>query len=187
MRVRDGNPFAVDRPGAWLVYDFVADRRASAADPVAAANLVCPDLQFDNGPNQHGAVWTSERPDGSRYVALGVMADRGRALSRAEQDAIKELVGESDDWPLGCGYDVEVLTGLGFLPVDPPLRDVPVTDADVYRALDVLLRFDEPTWWLKVRQLDEGGFVTVFDRLHPRVWDALERQCGYVRLPRKVA
>ena len=171
MRTRTGNPFQVERSGLsmWL-YDYVAVPGSRATDVVAAAEIACPDLAMDG---QTGVVWTSLRPDGSRYVAIGIDQARGRTLTRAEQDAIKELVEESDDWPLGAGYDVEVLTGLGFLPVDAPLVGIDVTDVDIYRALGVLLRADQRTWLYKVTALDQMGFDVEFDRLGPAAYDAL--------------
>ena len=206
------------------LYDFVSLPHTDPHDVARAIEVVCPDLTVygrgvgqtkrvltDEGfaltqtnlPDDHdpakagwvsGAVWTSTRPDGSLYVALGTYAQactdpecnaghgkqvqvrQGRTLSKIEQNAIKELVGEADEWPLGAGYDVEVLTGLGFLPVDAPLLGEPVPEDCVYRALDTLLLADTATWAFKVAQLHAAGFETEFRRQHPAVWAALEKQ-----------
>lgn len=212
------------QPWALHVYDFVALPHTDPHGVARAIEVVCPDLAVygrrapsavrqlgptgfqvveeprDDDPSKRGwvsgAVWTSERPDGSLYVALGTYAQpctatrcaaghrgmqihQGRALTTDEQRAIKDLIGESDDWPLGAGYDVEVLSGLGFLPVDAPLLGVTVDESAVYRALDVLLRQDPTTWAFKVKQLDAAGVEVAFARQDPLVWDVLPK---YFRL-----
>lgn len=152
-------------------------------------------LPNDNDPNKqgwvNGAVWTSTRMDGSIYVAIGTYSqpcidsnckaghgsamrvNQGRALTKTEQNNIKELIGESDDWPLGAGYDIEVLTGLGFLPLDAPLLGIEVTDHDIYRALDTLLIADGNTWAYKVAQLNYAGFEVVFNNQNPALYEKI--------------
>ena len=195
-----------------LLDDLLIDVREGERSPAELLEMrqitVLPD---DYNPAKagwvSGAVWTSTRPDGSLYVALGTYAQtcndpecdaghgrqmqvrQGRAISKAEQNAIKDLIGESDDWPLGAGYDVEVLTGLGFLPVDAPLLGVEVTDTDIYRGLDALLLSDTATWWFKVAQMDAAGFEVEFSRQRPEVWDALAKHANVsmIREPAGVA
>lgn len=210
-------------PWEMYIYDFVTLPLTDAHDVAVAIEQVCPDLtvfarplpgkrrilsegrfeltqRLDAGVGRAGwaggSVWTSVRPDGSLYVALGLYAqacvdplcNAGHAasgiqirpsapLTKAERQRIVDCIGESDDWPLGAGYDVEVLTGLGFLPVDAPLSGIEVTDRDVYRALGVLLRADKRTWLFKLRQMDEAGFEVELDRLGPAAYAAV-RELG---------
>ena len=217
MRARRGNPFHDQhelRHPAWStrVYDFIAPE---GTDPVQAAigmELVVPDLvAFNRGPGLGGAnasVWTSIRPDGSLYVALGVYdqtctdpqcdaghvtkgkgapVTAGPAVTKEHRAEISHLLDESDDWPLGAGYDAEILSGLGFLPVDAPLADTPYKEADVYRGLDALLMADENTWAFKVTQLHQSGFTVVFDKQRPEVWPVLEKRIGFTRIGKVVA
>lgn len=135
----------------------------------------------------NGAVWTSwhqadPEADPCLHVAIGlynkvcklhtcraghmndpqrpVVYQKAPPLAQWQLDAIKEEVGEHPSYRLGLSreQDQYVLTGLGFLPLDAPLRDEDVPVELIHRAMDVLARSDERLFVYKAMELVRLGY-----------------------------
>jgi len=75
-----------------------------------------------------------------------IMLKRAPALRDTDLWAIEEEIGVHPDYRLerrATAHNRDVLTSLGFLPLDAPLKDEPVGQDRLYKALDWLAREDE--------------------------------------------